>query len=125
MNLQTSLIRFVGLLLEINGNLITNKKTMDSYLNHLQHGDLKNLVITMIDANVPDVGMRMNKYEVTFEVQVTETVTVEANSAKEAEELAGNLGWWQASEGNWEITKQHIDVIDQDTANYQNRFRNV
>ncbi len=67
----------------------------------------------------------MPKYAVTFEVQVTETVTVEANSAKEAEELAGNLGWWQASEGNWEITKQHIDVIDQDTANYQNRFRNV
>ena len=67
----------------------------------------------------------MNKYEVTFKVTVTETVSVEANSAKEAEELAGNLGWWQASEGNWEIIKQYIDVVDQETANYKNKFRNV
>ena len=52
----------------------------------------------------------MKKYEVTFEVQVTETVVVEANSSKEAEEIAGDRGWWQSSEGNWEITKQYIDV---------------
>ena len=67
----------------------------------------------------------MPKYEVTFEVTVTETVLFEANSAKEAEEMAGDLGWWQASEGNCEITKQYIDVIDQETANYKNKFRNI
>ena len=56
----------------------------------------------------------MTKYEVTFEVTVTETVTFEANSSREAEEMAGDLGWWLASEGNWEIIKQYIDVIDQE-----------
>jgi len=54
--------------------------------------------------------MKMLKYEVTFKVTVTETVSVEANSAREAEEMAGDLGWWQASEGNWEIIQQYIDV---------------
>tara|TARA_Y100000310_G_scaffold321604_1_gene379487 strand:+ start:291 stop:494 length:204 start_codon:yes stop_codon:yes gene_type:complete len=67
----------------------------------------------------------MTKYKVTFEVTVTEAVSFEANSAKEAEEMAGDLGWWQASEGNWEITKQYIDVIDQETTNYKNKFRNI
>jgi|TARA_R110000824_G_scaffold52052_8_gene144719 hypothetical protein len=56
----------------------------------------------------------MEKYEITFEVTVTETVEIEANSPKEAEEIAGDKGWWQSSEGNWEIIKQYIDVKEEE-----------
>ena len=67
----------------------------------------------------------MPTYEVSFEVVIEETIRVEANSPKDAEDMARSNGWRQMSEDNWEIVNQSITVEDQATADYHRRFRKV
>jgi len=56
---------------------------------------------------VKDVDNEMPNYAVTFEMEITETVMVMADSAKEAEKFAREEGWAWLSQGNWDITKQY------------------
>jgi len=49
----------------------------------------------------------MPNYEVIFEMDIAETVMIQADSLEDAQEEVRDKGWWRLSKGNWEITKQY------------------
>jgi len=61
----------------------------------------------------------MPYYEVTFKIDMAETVRIEADSLKDAQEEVRDKGWWRLSESNlvyfplvlndfsWEVTNQY------------------